>query len=738
MNRLPPQIMATAIALAAGPVLADTAQTIEEIRVSADFRQSPEMTLASSLSIVGDQQIRDRAARHLDEILNVAPNVNFSAGASRGRYVQIRGIGERSQFVDPINPSVGLTIDNVNLSGVGNAGTLFDVRQVEVLRGPQGTRFGANALAGMVNIQSHAPTREFEGSASVGAGNYDTFLASGVLSGPLTDTLAGRLAVQQYSSDGFIDNTFLGRDDTNDRDELTARGRLRWLANESLTVDASLMYIDVDNGYDAFSLDNNRKTLSDEPGTDAQETLALALSADWLAGDKFSVQGTLALEQTDVEYGYDEDWTNTEICEGLACDADLWGMDADFNPVDCTLQDCTGLPPYNWWYSTTDTYFRDRESVQLDVRFVSSDEGRLFGRIDWVTGIYAIDQREDLTRHFFDWDLFAPVQFDSAYDTRRLAWYGELSLPLSERLTVTAGGRIEDFSGDYKDSRAVTASPDETLWGGEISLEYQVNDSTLVYGLVSRGFKAGGVNGEALGKAEQNNFESTVIDFLAGRLIFDTETANNFEVGLKGRYLNDRWRLRLAAFHMERDDVQLRGWYNEGPLFVGYIDNGASGTNQGVEIETDIAVTDSLNLFASVGLLETEIEDFYILGDDDILVDQTGRDHAHAPGYQFNAGADMHILENLSARIEFDGRDAFYFSDSHNRKSDAYTLVHASLSYRAGDLLLRLWGRNLTDKDYAVRGFYFANDPRVFYSDDQAYIQLGDPRTYGLTATYEF
>lgn len=713
-NRKSLFIALTFAAIGAQP---SVAQQLEEVVVTADFRQSPEMRYAASLTVVGDQQIRERAAQHLDEILNVTPNVNFSSGASRGRYLQIRGIGERSQFVDPVNPSVGLMIDGVNLSGVGNASTLFDVEQVEVLRGPQGTRFGANALAGMVNIQSKAPTEAFEGQISGGVANYDSWQNSAMLSGPLTDSLLGRVAVQQYRSDGFIDNTFLNKDDTNDRDELTARAKFRWLASDSLTLDTTIFYIDVDNGYDAFSLDNNRTTLSDEPGTDAQETLAVAVAADWAFSSNFDVELMLSAEQTEIEYGYDEDWTNTQICEGLPCDSALFDFD--------------------WWYSSTDTYYRDRDSLQLDVRLVSSEEGKILGSVDWVAGIYAIDQDEDLVRKYFNWDAYTDDTFTSEYETRRIAAYGELSFPLSEKLTLSLGGRVEDFSADYEDSRNVVAEPNETLWGGEVSLEYAVDENTFVYGLLSRGFKAGGVNGEALGKASQNQFDSSVISFLSDRLEFETETANNLELGIKGSYWQDRWQLRLALFAIDRKDVQLKGWYNENQLFVGYIDNGAEGENRGVELETSLDISQSVRLFGSLGLLDTEIKDFYVLGDDG-LVDKSGRDQAHAPGYQFNLGVNVVIFPGLSGRIEIDGKDEFYFSDSHDQKSDSYELIHVSLSYAAANYEIRLWGRNLADEDYAVRGFYFPNDPREFYGDDQAYIQLGDPRTYGITATYNF
>ncbi|MFA5494697.1 MAG: TonB-dependent receptor [Porticoccaceae bacterium] len=691
---------------------------IEEIRVTADFREASAALYPASLTVMDSGAIAARAAQHLDEMLNLVPNVNFASGASRGRYVQIRGIGERSQFVDPINPSVGLTIDEINFSGVGNASTLFDVEQVEVLRGPQGTRFGAYGLAGMINIVSKAPTEQFEGLVSGGIGNYASRELGAVVSGPLADNLLGRLAVQQYQSDGYIDNVFLGRDDTAERDELTARGKLRWLASDRLSVDTTLFYINADNGYDNFSLDNNRKTLSDEPGRDRQETLALGFTATWAASDRVTVKSTLAFEHSKLEYGFDEDWTNTAICDGLACDSGRWGFD--------------------WWYSSVDRYRRDRDAVQFDLRLISGEAGRLFDSLEWVAGVYYYDRDEGLRRDFFDWDLDAPGVFASDYDSRHLALYGELSAPLSERLTLTVGGRVEDFAGKYRDNRAVRGKPDETLWGGEINLQYQVDDATLVYGLISRGFKAGGVNGEALGQAQRNNFDDSVIDFIASRLEFETETARNIEVGFKGEYFDGRWQLRAAAFHMKRNDVQLRGWYNEGSLFVGYIDNGSSGTNRGVEIETRVAVTPQLQLFASAGYLDTEIDDFFVLGDDDVLVDKSGRDQAHAPSYQFNVGLDWTVVTNLLARIEVEGRDSFYFSDSHDQQSDAYNLVHASLGYQFRQIELKLWGRNLTDKDYASRGFYFANDPRVFFEDDQAYVQLGDPRTFGITATYHF
>lgn len=686
------------------------AHALQEVVVTATFRGLDVQSVPASLTVFDQRTIADRSASHIEDILNAAPNVNFASGASRGRYLQIRGIGERSQFVDPVNPSVGMVIDDIDVSGIGTAGTLFDVRQVEILRGPQGTRFGANALAGMVNIRSNDPAETFESAVSSGYGNYDSWNMGGVVSGPLTEGLLGRLAVQQNTSDGYIDNDFLGRENTNNRDELTARSKLRWLASDELAVDITGLYIDIDNGYDAFSLDNNRHTLSDQPGEDTQETTAIAISSTWTGSEAFTLKTIATWSDSNLGYGYDEDWTFIGICTSAPCDG--------------------------WEYSTTDDYQREREARRLELRLTSTEAGQLGGNTDWVAGIYYDQRDESLRREFFDWNAYAPGQFGSDYETENLAFYGQLSRALSDRLTATLGARWERFEADYKDSRAVNASPDNDLWGGQFSLEYQLDVNTMVYGLVSRGYKAGGVNGEAVGQAASNNFAPSVIDFLNDRLEFDIETLINYELGLKGSYLDDSLQLRVSAFFMDRDDIQLKGWYNDGPLFVGYTDNAASGENVGMEVEALWRATERLQLFVNLGWLDTKVDNF-IVNVDDVLVDKSGRDQAHAPNYQFNIGGRFDFGDGFYGRLELEGKDSFYFSDSHDQQSGSYELLNTSFGYQGRHWDITFWARNLTDEDYATRGFYFGNDPRKFYADE-IYVQYGEPRVFGANATYNF
>ena len=620
--------------------------------------------------------------------------------ALRGaRYFQIRGIGERSQFQEPVNPSVGFIIDDIDFSGIGTGATLFDVEQVEVLRGPQGTRYGANALAGLINITTKASTERFEANAEASLADYNTGSLGLAVGGPLVqDSLLGRIAVQQYLSDGFTENTFLDRDDVNERDELTLRGRLRWLASDTLSVDITAMHLDVDNGYDGFSLDNDRQTRSDEPGRDQQQTSALAIKADWDINDAVQLVSSVSYADSDLFYGYDEDWT------------------------------FVGFHPDG--YSSTDNYERERSTYSAELRLLSGDAGKLFGgSTDWVVGLYYLAKRESLVReHTFD-----PL-FTSDYDTNNGAIYGQLHTALSERLTLTTGLRVEQWEADYRDSTALPSnSPNETLYGGKLGLDFQLNDSQLLYTSVSRGYKAGGVNndGKLVGTDAKRDFE--------------TEFLWNIETGVKSSWLNRRLQSRVSAFYSERKDQQVKSSFvipldandPDGPkAFIDFIANAASGENYGLEAELNWQANESVQLFANFGLLRATFDAYFAPATqrDPEGLDLSGRDQAHAPRYQFAFGGQYEFAPGWYARAEVEGKDEFYFSDRHDAKSDAYQLVHLRLGYSANKWSVGLWTRNLFDKDYEIRGFgSFGNDPRNGY-DVGTYTQLGEPRMVGITA----
>ena len=291
----------------------------DPIVVTAEFRAIDLFELGGSTTVIDGETIDQREAAHIDQILSLAPNVNLSAGASRGRFFQIRGIGERSQFVEPLNPSVGLIVDGIDLTGIGGAATTLDIVQAEILRGPQGTLLGANALAGMINLVSAGPSEVTSGHARLRLGERDTRAFEGAIGGPLGRTLGYRVAYANVQGDGSQSNAFLGIDDNARIDEQTLRAKLRWQPGDRFSVDLTGLYLDIDNGYDGFSLDNTRTTLSDEPGHDRQETVAASARMVWQAGANLDVEALVSHVDADLEYGFDEDWSFDGFCEAFQC-----------------------------------------------------------------------------------------------------------------------------------------------------------------------------------------------------------------------------------------------------------------------------------------------------------------------------------------------------------------------------------------------------------------------------------
>ncbi|SUZ57281.1 uncharacterized protein METZ01_LOCUS10135 [marine metagenome] len=662
---------------------------VPEIVVTAQLRDTALEHVPSSVTVLTENVIAQREAQHLEEIMAVSPNVNLSSGGSRARFIQIRGIGERGQFAEPLNSSVGVLVDGVDFSGAATAATLFDIQQVEILRGPQGTLYGANALAGLVNIVTNRPTPTFESNLKLTVGDYGMFGLGGTISNAVTDRSRFRIAVQQYSDDGFMVNEYLGRDDTNDHDELTVRAKLTTDLSESAQLDLTAGLIDIDNGYDAFSLDNNRITRSDQPGQDRQESTFVSAELRWEGNKPFDLIARFGVTNSDIDYGYDEDWTHI------------------------------GFDP--WEYSSTDRYRRDRSTMSGELRLVSSKSGPVFNdTTDWTFGVYSLDQNVDLRRDY----TYLPIPYQSEFSVRRAALFGETRSDLGNGLQLILGLRFERHSADYSDTENVRFDPSDTMVGGRLALEYQWNPSTIVYTSLARGYKAGGFNTDGSLDADLRRYEP--------------ESLINLEVGLSRSWADETSFLRASVFRMARHDVQIassltRVRIDGSAEFIDYIGNAAEGSNIGVEMEVSTHLSNQLRLFANVGMLRTEYRDFVSASGENY----SGRDQAHAPEHQYSAGVEFSIAQGWLVNYTLEGRDAFFFSDSHDEKSRAYNLSHLKIGYETDQWSLAVWGRNLGHKDYFVRGYYFGNDPRDYYTA-RAFTQLGEPRRYGITFRYHW
>ncbi|WP_175413881.1 TonB-dependent receptor [Pseudoalteromonas distincta] len=689
-------ITAALLPLLGAPIAANADDSdLERIVVTGDFQRESIQTLSASASLFSEDEINQRGASYLDEMLGSTANVNFASGASRGRYIQIRGVGLRSQFVDPINPSVGLVIDGINYSGLGGSSLLFDIDQVEIYRGPQGTRFGADGMAGMIQMGSAKATSDPSLKLQVGAGTYNTREAGIAASTGLTDDTSARVSYFRRKSDGYVDNLYLN-DETQNQDEQVARFKLNSQLTKHLNTELNLHYIDINNGYDAFTLDNSRNSVADEPGQDNQQSYAIGVNNTYTGFDAFDVNLNLSAIDTELLYSFDEDWVCNDTSEPKLCAA--------------------GLHPDG--YSSTDLYSRDRDDQSVDLQF-NSKTG------NWVAGIYYQNRDVDLERQY-TW-LASP--FSSTYETSNVAVYGQVATLIGPKTTLITGLRVEQYQGDYTDSNGFIQDTDDVMVGGKIALEYQVIDRTMIYTSITRGYKAGGINSEALAKAKDEGLNLSA-DFFQQHTSFDPEYLWSGEFGVKGSSLDDKFTLRLAAFYMHRDDIQLKAWQVEGQQFTGYVDNASSGSNYGLEVEGSYQLTDNLFLTGSAGYLNTEIDDFVTQSG----LNQDGREQAQSPKYQYAFTARYNFTSELYGMIGVEGKDDYYFSDSHNSQAPSSNLVNLSFGYEADMWAVRAWARNVFDETVPTRGFEFGNDPQDGYAT-HTYTQLGEPRVAGVTFT---
>ena len=691
-------ITAALLPLISTPLIANADDSdLERIVVTGDFQRESIQTLSASASLFSKDEINQRGASYLDEMLGSTANVNFTSGASRGRYIQIRGVGLRSQFVDPINPSVGLVIDGINYSGLGGSSLLFDIDQVEIYRGLQGTRFGADGMAGMIQMESAQATADPSLKLQVGMGTYNSREAGLAASTGLTDDTSARVSYFRRKSDGYVDNLYLN-DETQQQDEQVARFKLNSQLTEHLNTELNLHYIDINNGYDAFTLDNSRNSVADEPGQDNQQSYAIGINNTYTGFDAFDVSLNLSAIDTELLYSFDEDWVCNDASEPQLCAA--------------------GLHP--WGYSSTDVYTRDRDDQSANLQF-NSKTG------NWVAGVYYQNRDVDLEREY-TW-LASP--FASTYETSNVAVYGQVATPIGPKTTLITGLRVEQYQGDYTDSNGFIEETDDVMVGGKIALEYQVIDRTMIYTSITRGYKAGGINSEALAKAKDEGLNLDA-DFFQQHTSFDPEYLWSGEFGVKGSSLDDKFTLRLAAFYMHRDNIQLKAWQVEGQQFTGYVDNASSGSNFGLEVEGSYQLTEDLFLTGSAGYLNTEIDDFVTQSG----LNQDGREQAQSPKYQYAFSARYNFTNELYGMIGVEGKDDYYFSDSHNSKAPSSNLVNLSLGYEADMWAVRAWARNVFDEEVPTRGFEFGNDPLDGYAT-HTYVQLGEPRVAGITFTLE-
>ncbi|MGJ8649937.1 MAG: TonB-dependent receptor [Opitutaceae bacterium] len=658
--------------------------------VTGSLWESELQQTTASVSVISEEALKTSGSQHFGDIINSIPNLTWSGGSSRPRYIQIRGIGENSQFEgETPDSSVRFLVDDLDFTGIGTVGNLFDVQQVEVLRGPQAGAFGVNAAGGVIKTVSNAPTSYWTGQVE-GTVGTDSLLGGGIaVGGPILENdpekLTFRFSAYQLEQDGFRDNKYLNRDDTNERDEFNARLKVRWIANEDWQWDATLFYANADNGYDEWSLENSEFDIfSDEPGRDEQESHAGSLRGTWTGLDDVTVSTISSYTDTNSTNSFDGDWAN--------------------------------LVDYPDTYVGTAINDRERARWSQEIRFDSVDREDALGFIDrWTAGFY-FEDFEESTDYDFIYNGF-PDPFTTQLETQTISFYGQGTHLFSDQTRLTLGLRAENYKLDTavdftEASLGDNPDFDDWLFGGKLTLEHDLCDSTTLFASITKGYKAGGANiFPGLDAGEPTSY--------------DTEKLWNYEIGVSTESFEGSVISQLTVFYMDREDTQLRSSAGQGLLFNYGTENAGDAEHYGAELESTWYINNNWSITAGLGLLTTEL-------------DSTGDELSSSPSYTYNARIDYVADNGFFANFEVTGSDEFFESNNPDNRDQRirseYIVYNAAIGYRYENWTLTIWGRNIFDEEYEKRVFFFGNEAPDW--TPTRYENPADPKQFGATLNY--
>ncbi|MEM8507662.1 MAG: TonB-dependent receptor [Bacteroidota bacterium] len=689
-------------------VLSQVSDQLGEVVVSANRRLQDIQKTAASVSAIGIKQVEQLQVKQISELSSIAPNFRTYDDGGPGSFTLVasRGIST-PDFI----PTIGLYVDEVPyFNTLAFPLSFSDIEQIEILRGPQGTLYGRNALGGVIKITSKRPTNDLNGFATVGFGNLDSREIGFGLNTPIVkDKLFFRGNANITERDGFVRNLFNGRD-LQDRDALDANFRLKFFANDDLNM--SLLYTILRRRSEAYAF------VVPSPGNSLQDVL----------------------ENNPYTVNFNEDVFRRSLTQNLA-----YNLKYDFgsfalNAVTAyQITDQERLDEFEYTVLDAQSFATDwkLENVTQELRFSSSTDSRL----QWTAGTFLfLLNREEATQVDIGVDAtpllppeFAPLvpysQIDNTdFERRGIALFGQASYELSDKLTVTAGFRYDNEEVTADVNRVFTAPelPDGSFMEStsfdaispKLALGYQANPDVFVFVNAARGFRPGTVNTFVLDPANAP---------------VDPENTWNFEAGVKTNLFENRLKLNLTGFFIDYTNQQVFTVINLETFNVG-TDNIGESISFGVELESQWAATKNLSFNLNLGYLNTEIRDYEFrdpgTGEPG---DFSGNDLIFAP--EFNGNLNVNYIQplndkiNIEATADYNYQSDIFFDFGNLFMQEAYGLLNGRLGVTSRNLDVFVWGKNLTDEVYYSYGFG---------AGSFASASFALPRTYGVSLTGKF
>lgn len=697
---------------------------IDEVVVTAQKREQRLQDVPIAVTSLNAIRLQETRSWDLKDITAIIPNYSYTKlGVGFQELQSIRGIQVFSE-----NPAIATYIDGVNSLDISAGGLQFmDVERVEVLRGPQGTLYGRNALGGVVNIITKKPTNQQSGFFESSMGNLGLQRHGLGFKTPLVaDQLFFGIATQYQYRDGFLTNStegtadpIIGQDGRRVGDESSLYGNLflkwlpntRWDATLNLKAqldqsDASAFFVSVQDPQ--LGLDNPDSIFLGRVGEHQRNLFNASMAVNYKA-NTFTISSISAYQRTRLRFD-----------------------DIDFFPQ------LPGQVFASYNEGQVGVLNKPQEVFSQEVRISSVNNN---SALSYTAGSYYFNQTnyEPSTNTARIVDESTLDVFSQIGKNEGIAVFGELNYSFAKAFTATAGLRYEYenrkliFSRFEEVNRAITFIDPRTEESGnydallpKFALAYKLNENQNVYASYTRGFRAGGINGNLLPEGVSQTF--------------DPEFSNNYEVGYKSNWFNNRLMLNLAAFHIDWKDLQFINSFGD---FVFARTNVGDARSTGIELETIAIPLKGLQLEANLGINDTEYKDFVLSRDvfdaatetvTTVLTDVSGNTLSNAPEYTlFLAGQYGFPLVKdyfLTIRGEFRNLGDSFSDIQNNLEIESYSLVNSQLTLSNGKYTLSAWMRNLTDERFIAFG---APD-----TSSSSNVRMSEPRTYGATLTVKF
>ncbi|MGY3055420.1 iron complex outermembrane receptor protein [Pedobacter sp. UYEF25] len=681
---------------------------LDEVVVSSEKQEQKLQDVAASVTLLSAQKIEDYRIQSTRDLSTVVPNL-YSSNPGDGRNVtSIRGIATTSY-----DQAIATYIDGVNQFGLDTyISSLFDVESIEVLRGPQGTLYGRNAMGGVINILTKKPTNDVSGFLGADFGTFGQARYSAGIRLPLIQNhLYFGAAVLYNKQDGFYTNRFNSAK-FDKLQGLLGNYYLKYLPNDKFSLTLNVKHNENRNN-GTFPLTGSVVDAFEHPFEVNQNALTkmvdnlfnASLSANYY-GNNVNVSSQTAYQRNYRYY--------------------TLPIDGDFSPID-------GV-------SIVNNYGKDWNKVQVYTQEFKVSSPASVGKLKWIAGLYGFYQTNPVKQgtHFgVDGELLgAPFPNFTTINTNTgkgygLAAFGQLNYSITPQLVATVGLRYDyehkklNVQGEFlMDGADAMITQSDTVgrtafkaFSPKLSLAYKLVDYSNLYVSYSRGFRSGGLT--------QLGSDPSVLPLVA----YKPEYSDNYEIGLKNEFLDQKLRLNLSYFYINLTNAQIPVLIL--PDAVTVTKNAGKLHSEGIELELAAKPLKGLDFNYNLGYADAVYKTLS-LPVDGKKVNLNGNKQVYTPSVTSSTAIQYNVqikkTSNLSlvARSEWFYIGSQFFDLANQIEQKGYSLLNAKVGVSNKNYEIYLWGRNLNNKTY------------IDYAYDFGAAHLGNPRTFGMSVKTKF